>query len=108
MAEIPSYLSCDPIHLGTYSRVPFQTFGDKVSLFQHFAREVADEVKTNNLVGKMTRLILPVGPVDQYPLLAENMESGKNRILFLLRFNFFSFVSREIDMGMMRSSIWLK
>jgi len=33
------------------------------------ARSIADEVKVNNLSGRPTRLILPVGPVGQYPIL---------------------------------------
>jgi len=43
---------------------------DLPALYQHFARSVADEIRANNSVGKPTRLILPVGPVDQYPVLA--------------------------------------
>lgn len=40
-------------------------------LHQHFARSIADEIKGNNEEGKPTRLILPVGPTGQYPILAE-------------------------------------
>jgi len=38
---------------------------------QHFARSIADEIKAGNATGKPTRLILPVGPTKQYPLLAD-------------------------------------
>ncbi len=31
---------------------------------------MADEIQENNRHGRPTRLILPVGPVDQYPILA--------------------------------------
>jgi len=41
------------------------------SLFQHMARAIADEIKANNQSGLPTRLILPVGPVGQYPLLVQ-------------------------------------
>ena len=37
----------------------------------HFARSIADEMKSRNARGKPTRLILPVGPTKQYPVLAE-------------------------------------
>lgn len=40
-------------------------------LHQHFARAIADEIKGNNEAGKKTRLILPVGPTGQYPILKE-------------------------------------
>ena len=39
-------------------------------LHAHFARCIADEIKSRNAQGEPTRLILPVGPTDQYPLLA--------------------------------------
>lgn len=41
------------------------------SLHQHFAQTIADEIKANNAKRRTTRLILPVGPVGQYPLLAD-------------------------------------
>ncbi|WP_017378833.1 hypothetical protein [Paenisporosarcina sp. TG-14] len=44
---------------------------DKEELNFHFARSIADEIKENNEKNRMTKLILPVGPISQYPLLAE-------------------------------------
>jgi len=40
-------------------------------LHAHFARSIADEIKTHNREGELARLILPVGPTRQYPLLAD-------------------------------------
>jgi len=40
-------------------------------LHRHFAESIATEIRTNNERGVPTKLILPVGPVGQYPLLAE-------------------------------------
>ncbi len=37
----------------------------------HFARSIADEIKAGNVAGRPTRLILPVGPTKQYPLLVD-------------------------------------
>jgi len=37
----------------------------------HFARSIADEIKAANATGKPARLILPVGPTKQYPLLVD-------------------------------------
>ena len=37
----------------------------------HFARSIADEIKGANAAGRPTRLILPVGPTEQYPLLVD-------------------------------------
>ncbi len=41
------------------------------TLHRHFAESIAAEVNVNNAHGRQTKLILPVGPVGQYPLLAE-------------------------------------
>ncbi|RKY70878.1 MAG: glucosamine-6-phosphate isomerase, partial [Candidatus Latescibacterota bacterium] len=40
-------------------------------LHRHFAQSIAEEIKRNNEEGRPTRLILPVGPTGQYPILAE-------------------------------------
>jgi glucosamine-6-phosphate deaminase len=45
-------------------------------LHRHFADSIADEILANNRQGRPTRLILPVGPTGQYPLLAELINSG--------------------------------
>jgi len=53
------------------SKIKFEVFQNKDKLSKHFAQMIADEIKENNLAGKPTRLILPVGPTSQYPILAE-------------------------------------
>jgi len=50
---------------------------DVDSLHQHFAEAIADEIKANNARGRMTRLILPVGPVGQYPILADMVNAER-------------------------------
>jgi glucosamine-6-phosphate deaminase len=70
MDAVPSYLTLSPEELVTATRVRVEIVPDLPALFLHFARSVADEIRTNNAADKPTRLILPVGPVDQYPLLA--------------------------------------
>ncbi len=44
---------------------------DLDSLHKHFAWEIAKEIQVNNGKGQPTRLIVPVGPTGQYPILAE-------------------------------------
>lgn len=44
---------------------------DRKTLYEQFAREIAGEIAAGNREGRGTRLVLPVGPIDQYPLLAE-------------------------------------
>ena len=71
MPEIHNFLNILPEDLPQYSRVHVQILPDPASLFAQFARSLADEIKANNQTGQPTRLILPVGPVGQYPILAE-------------------------------------
>ena len=53
------------------SRVPLIVLPNAEAVHQHFARSVADEIKAHNARGEPTRLILPVGPVRQYPILLQ-------------------------------------
>ena len=60
-----------PAHdLAAQSPVPLTVLPDLDALFLYFARSVADEMAANNQSGRPTCLILPVGPVGQFPLLA--------------------------------------
>ncbi len=70
MASMANYLTLPPAELAAAARVPLQIQPDLPALFLHFARSIADEIKANNQAGRPTRLVLPVGPVDQYPVLA--------------------------------------
>ncbi len=65
----PSYLT-SPIR-ELRSPVRLEILPDPPALFRHFAEAIASEIEANNQAGRPTRLILPVGPVGQYPLLAE-------------------------------------
>jgi glucosamine-6-phosphate deaminase len=57
--------------LRKYSKTGVEILPDKASVFRHFARSIADEIAQNNMQGKPTRVILPVGPIEQYPILVE-------------------------------------
>lgn len=64
-------LSMSSQELERTSKVRLNLFSNLADLFEHFARSIADLIKTNNQTGNPTRLILPVGPVLQYPRLVE-------------------------------------
>jgi glucosamine-6-phosphate deaminase len=53
------------------ARLPFRLLADFRTLMDDFARDAAALIRTRNAAGEPTRLILPVGPVAQYPLLVE-------------------------------------
>ena len=47
---------------------------DLEELHHHFAKSIFDEIHKNNTLQKPTRLILPVGPTGQYPILTSMIE----------------------------------
>lgn len=59
---------------------------DHDALHQRFAENVADEIRTRNADDEPTRLIMPVGPTGQYPILADIINAEK---LSLDRVRFF-------------------
>ncbi|MCS7026372.1 MAG: hypothetical protein NZV14_16360 [Bryobacteraceae bacterium] len=57
--------------LARAARIPFRLFPDIPSLLADFAESIAEEVRLAHREMRPARLILPVGPVGQYPLLIE-------------------------------------
>jgi glucosamine-6-phosphate deaminase len=69
--HLESILSIPADKLTQASMVSLEILPDLEGLYLHFARSIADEIKDNNANGAPTRLILPVGPIGQYPHLVE-------------------------------------
>ena len=53
------------------AKVPVRVLPARPALYAAFAREIADEIKAHNAAGIPTVLILPVGPIGQFSLLAD-------------------------------------
>lgn len=70
MENLPEYLRIPAEELIQASKIPLTILPDLDSLHEHFARKIANEIKQNNELDHPTRLIMPVGPVGQYPILA--------------------------------------
>ncbi len=73
----PTYLSISARELGHGTSVKVRILGDALSL----ARDLADDLRTEILAaqreGRSATFIIPVGPVDQYPLLARMLNEEK-------------------------------
>jgi glucosamine-6-phosphate deaminase len=67
----PHYYCYPASELPKLSPLPITIVPNLEDLYQHFARSLADEVLENNRAGRPTRIIWPVGPVGQYPLLID-------------------------------------
>jgi glucosamine-6-phosphate deaminase len=69
--EIRKLLQLSPAQLQKRAGQRLVVCGDVDALHQHFAESIAEEIRANNAKGRQTKLILPVGPVGQYPILAD-------------------------------------
>ncbi len=67
---LPPYLSIPAAELGRGQPVKVRTLGDMASLAQDFAQTLFTEIVAAQSAGRSPTFIVPVGPVDQYPLLA--------------------------------------
>jgi glucosamine-6-phosphate deaminase len=92
-AEIRRLLRLTPADLLRRARGRLTICRELDELHRRFAATVADEIRTRNARGEPTRLILPVGPTGQYPLLVETI----NRERLDLRNCWFFFMDEYCD-----------
>jgi len=83
----PDYLTFPVESLPQASRVKIAILPTPTSLFQQLAHSIADEIKSNNASGLPSRLILPVGPVGHYPILAEIINQERISLKDTFTFN---------------------
>jgi glucosamine-6-phosphate deaminase len=57
--------------MDAWSPVKVVLFDDWIGVWKAMARSIVDTIKANNAAGRITTLILPVGPIAQYPIAAE-------------------------------------
>jgi len=69
--EIPEYLSVVADQLGQGVPVKVRTVGDMDDVARDIARVMLETVEAARKEGRSATMIVPVGPVDQYPVLAE-------------------------------------
>ena len=71
MSQQPDPMTLQVEALQDHAKIRVQILANPAAVFEHFANSLADEIKANNAAQRPTRLILPVGPIGQYPLLVE-------------------------------------
>jgi glucosamine-6-phosphate deaminase len=69
--HLDELLRLTPEELQRRSKVRLHILPDEFALYDHMARSIADEIANRHAAGEPARLILPVGPVGQYPRLVE-------------------------------------
>lgn len=68
---LPDYLSVPPERLGEGTPVKVRILGDMASIAQDMAETMFQTMRDAKQQGRGATLIIPVGPVDQFPILAE-------------------------------------
>ena len=72
-----SYYSFSSEKLEKEGRIHIRCLGSSELVFRTMAREMADEIISHNRAGERTVMILPVGPVGQYPFFVEIVNKEK-------------------------------
>lgn len=72
-ASMPDYLGVPGSQLGQGTHVRVRVLGDMDSIAQDMAQAMLDVVAAARAEGRGPTLIVPVGPVDQFPVLAERI-----------------------------------
>ncbi|HEY5915115.1 MAG TPA: glucosamine-6-phosphate isomerase [Verrucomicrobiae bacterium] len=75
--KFPSYLAVPAHDLGKGTRVKVRVLGDMMSLGRDLASDIKAEIIGVNQSGRGGNFIVPVGPVDQYPLLAQMLNEER-------------------------------
>src|SRR6188472_742557 len=73
----PDYLSVKADQLGQGASVKVRIGGDQQQIAEDFARAILAVIQECAAAQKATTLILPVGPVDQFPILAALINEQK-------------------------------
>jgi glucosamine-6-phosphate deaminase len=74
---IPEYLAVPADELGRNSSVRVRVKGDMTSIAQDLAESMLTEIVQGEQSGRGATLIVPVGPVDQFPILAKLLNDRK-------------------------------
>ena len=73
----PAYLTISRDDLGKNQPVKVEISGDMAAIAQHLAHAIKDEILQARAAGRAATLIVPVGPVDQFPVLARLLNEQK-------------------------------
>ena len=71
MTTMPDYLDVPPERLGAGTPVTVRVLGDMASIARDVAQAMLDCIRQAASGGRPATMIVPVGPVDQFPILAE-------------------------------------
>ncbi|MBI5691297.1 MAG: glucosamine-6-phosphate isomerase [Verrucomicrobia bacterium] len=76
-ADLPDYLLVPAEQLGRGTPVTVRILGDMASIARDLADAMLGEILAARAAGRAATLIVPVGPVDQFPLLAASINATR-------------------------------
>ncbi len=85
--HFPDYLDIRRNELATGTSVKFSVVKDMPDIAQHMAKAMLQVIETAAAKGKPATLIVPVGPVDQYPILADMINQQQYSIKDVMLIN---------------------
>ncbi len=71
LMQLPDFTQIPAVALADQSPIALSVLPDLAAFNRHFAEAIAGEIAVNQAIGQPTRLILPVGPVGYFALLAQ-------------------------------------
>jgi glucosamine-6-phosphate deaminase len=77
MSLLPEYLAVSAADLGKGQPVRVRIGGDQAWLAEDLAKAMLEEIEQGEATGQGATLIVPVGPVDQFPILAQKINEQK-------------------------------
>ena len=78
--SMPDYLAVLPQKLGAGVPVKFRTCGDMEGVADDMARVMLELIEAAQSEGRGATLIVPVGPVDQFPVLAQRINQQRSDV----------------------------
>lgn len=85
--QFPDYLHVTPDELANGTNVKFSVVKDMPAVAEHMAQAMLSVIERAREAGRQPTLIVPVGPVDQYPVLAEILNQRQYSIQDVMLIN---------------------
>ena len=74
---MPAYLDVSAAELGQGTPVQVEVVSDMAAAAEHLARSMLAQIEAARAQGRAATMIIPVGPVDQFPILADLINAAQ-------------------------------
>jgi glucosamine-6-phosphate deaminase len=95
MSLLPDYLRVSPAELGRGTNVTMVVKSDMAAIGQAMADDMFEEILRAQREGRNATLIVPVGPVEGFPILAEKLRREKISMREVMLINMDEYLARD-------------